>query len=108
MVKPGLFKSSRSPYRISCNNVVIAPPEWLTLNAISRVRSLCPQLSRAPRRYVARQKYNHHEDEWYSDKHFRINMPLSSEFVTIARSAKKHLSILRAKTHPTPLVLAIT
>src|SRR5258707_5974645 len=32
---------------------------------------------RAPRRYVACQKYNHHEDQWHSDKHFRINRPNS-------------------------------
>ena len=26
IVKPGLFQSTRSPYRISCNNVVIKTP----------------------------------------------------------------------------------
>jgi hypothetical protein len=26
IVKPGLFQSTRSPYRISCNNVVIQTP----------------------------------------------------------------------------------
>ena len=75
MVKPGLFQSTRRPYRISCNNVVIAPLEWLTLN--SNIQTPKPMSStlaqgddrvypgRAPRRYVARQKYNHHEDQWH-------------------------------------------
>jgi hypothetical protein len=26
LVKPGLFQSARSPYRVSCNNVVIQTP----------------------------------------------------------------------------------